>query len=117
MGKFYKGNAPVGEEWVKVLSHIDKDKVEWFVFRKRQSHTNDWATYKVMANGNAEYKANYWFAKNEKTGQLGFARDMALMKAKHSELHMVVENHLKQIGIEVDIWIDNNPIHITQDPA
>ena len=27
------------------------------------------------------------------------------------------EPFVKEMGIEVDIWIDNNPIHITQDPT
>ena len=25
-------------------------------------------------------------------------------------------DYVKSLGIEIDIWIDNNPIHITQDP-
>ena len=25
-------------------------------------------------------------------------------------------DYVKKLGIEIDIWIDNNPIHITQDP-
>ena len=26
------------------------------------------------------------------------------------------EDYCKSIGLDIDIWIDNNPIHITQDP-
>jgi hypothetical protein len=26
------------------------------------------------------------------------------------------ENYCKSIGLDIDIWIDNNPIHIIQDP-
>jgi hypothetical protein len=25
-------------------------------------------------------------------------------------------DYVKSIGLEIDIWIDNNPIHIIQDP-
>ena len=25
-------------------------------------------------------------------------------------------DYVKSLGIEIDIWIDNNPIHIIQDP-
>jgi hypothetical protein len=45
----------------------------------------------VVADGRVERKANYWLTKNIKTGQCGFARDLAIMKNHRPELHQFVE--------------------------
>ena len=63
----------------------------WKVYTKGQAHTDEWITCKVVADGRVERKANYWLTKNIKTGQCGFARDLAIMKNHRPELHQFVE--------------------------
>ena len=100
MGKMYAGKVPSTEEnWSHIETVVDpSDKTKWMVFSKAQEHTPDWVTYKIVANGRAENKANYWLVRNLTTGQLGFARDFAIMREKRPALHAQVESILKQVG-------------------
>ena len=99
MGKRYAGNPPAdGEGWSKVGKCLDAESVEWLVFSKAQKHTPDWLTYKIVANGRARDKANYWLARNKLTGQIGFARDFICMRETRPELHEQVEAIIKQGG-------------------
>jgi hypothetical protein len=50
------------------------------MFKKQQAHSADWATFKVCASTKAPHKANYWFARNYKTGQTAYAKDLVVMK-------------------------------------
>lgn len=94
MGKTYSGQIPTGDDWAKV-GECFMDGVEWHAFRKQQGHDPDWSTYKVCANGRAPNKANYWFVRNDRTGQLGFAKDFAIMRDKRPDLHAQIEKILK----------------------
>lgn len=90
--KTYAGNPDLlfeSDEWKHCGAWVDKDNgsIEWFVFFKPQAHNHEWRTYKVVANGRVPNKANYWFARNEKTGQLGFARDLASMSDHRPNLY------------------------------
>ena len=69
--------------------------MEWLVFSKSQEHTPDWRTYKIVANGRAANKANYWTARNKMTGQIGFARDYIRMRETRPQLHAQVEAIIK----------------------
>jgi hypothetical protein len=62
----------------------------WLVFKKDQDHSDEWATYKICANGKAKGKGNYW-AVRKNTGQIGYARDMAQMREYRPKLHAFVE--------------------------
>ena len=69
MGRMYAGNPPAdGEGWIQVGKCLDGDEVEWLVFSKSQKHTPDWLTYKIVADGRARNKANYWLVRNASTG-------------------------------------------------
>jgi hypothetical protein len=63
----------------------------WKVYTQAQAHSDAWVNCKVVADGKVQNKANYWFTKNTKTGQCGFARDLAIMKTNRPELHQFVE--------------------------
>lgn len=96
MGKMYAGNPPAdGEGWSQVGKCWDGDGVEWLVFSKSQKHTQDWRTYKIMANGRAANKANYWLTGNKLTGRIGFSRDYICMRETRPELHAQVEAIIK----------------------
>lgn len=98
MGKMYAGNLPKdGEGWEQVGKCMDSDDVEWLVFSKPQDHTPDWMTFKIVANGRAQNKANYWLVKNAVTGQIGFARDYVHMQDSRPELHAQVEAIFKKV--------------------
>ena len=88
----HKGNIPdLGKGWHQAGCCVDGDKVSWIVFRREQAHSSEWVYYKIVADGKAKNKANYWLAKNEATGQIGFSRDFAVMRENRPELHNKVE--------------------------
>ena len=94
----YAGNPPKdGEGWEQIWKCIDSDDVEWLVFSKPQDHTPDWMTFKIVANGRARHKANYWLVKNIETGQIGFARDYVHMRDSRPELHAQIEAIFKKV--------------------
>lgn len=76
--------------WTRIGEAME-DGVRWLVFEGRQEHSDDWRTFKVCADGMAERKANYWLVKNTRTGQLGYSRDMAMMRETRPGLHDQVE--------------------------
>lgn len=90
MTKTYAGKIPDSNEGWEMVGRIEQDG-EWLVFKKRQAHSSDWATYKVVANGKAINKANYWLARNDSTGQIGFARDFVLLREHRPKVHKYVE--------------------------
>ena len=101
MTKTYRGNLPQdGEGWSRVGQWSDPDDVEWIVFSKPQEHSEDWMTFKIVANGRAKNKANYWLVKNISTGQLGFARDYVHMRENRADLHAKVESIIKKVAAQ-----------------
>ena len=98
MAKMYKGNIPdTGEGWDEIDRCMDKDSGEWILFGKKQDHDKNWWTVKIVANGRASSKANYWLAINIKTGQLGFSRDYVYMRENRPELHAQIETIFKTL--------------------
>ena len=93
MIKSYKGNPPSEDEgWRKVwLGQCVADKTNWIAYAKPQDHTPDWVTYKIVADGRADLKANYWLVRNIKTKQIGFARDFVLLREHRPDLHEQIE--------------------------
>lgn len=83
-----------GQEGWKRIGEVESDGVLWLVFEGHQGHSDDWRTFKVCADGMATRKANYWLAKNIRTGQIGYSRDMAMMRETREELHRAVEKIL-----------------------
>ena len=99
MGKMYVGNIPQPEEgWRQMGQCNDADDVQWLIFGKAQDHSTEWMTIKIVANGRARHKANYWLAKNIETGQIGFARDYAHMRDSRPELHANVEAIFRKVS-------------------
>lgn len=99
MGRRCAGNMPgPNEGWVHIGTCRDADGMEWLVFSKAQEHTQDWCTFKIVANGRAANKANYWLALNKLTGQIGFARDYLCMRETRPELHAQVDAILKKVS-------------------
>jgi hypothetical protein len=92
MMRTYFGLVPnLNDGWKQIDKYVDHDGIEWLVFRRPQEHTPDWSTYKVVSNGRAANKANYWLVRNDRTGQIGFARDYASMRENRPKLHEKIE--------------------------
>ena len=99
VGRKYAGNVPSPNEgWEHVGTCRDADGIEWLVFSKSQKHTQDWCTYKIVANGRVANKANYWLTGNKLTGRIGFSRDYICMRETRPELHEQAEAIIKQGG-------------------
>lgn len=99
MSRKYAGNMPgPNEGWAHVGTCRDADGMEWLVFSKSQDHTPDWYTFKIVANGRAANKANYWLTGNKLTGRIGFSRDYVYMRETRPELYAQVEAIIKQGG-------------------
>lgn len=81
----YKGNAPSGDEW-QLVGEAYADNVVWLIYEKAQDKSDEWFAVKVIADGFAFNKANYWTAVNKQTGQITMTRDMRIMEANRPEL-------------------------------
>lgn len=92
--KKYKGNQPESGEGYVRIGKVVFEGMDWLIFRKGQEHSEDWATYKIVADGMVEKKANYWLVRNDKNGKIGFGRDYAIMRNERSGLHLMVEKIL-----------------------
>jgi hypothetical protein len=91
----YGGKKPLPEDgWDHRVDLIDENQQVWIVFSKPQDHSDEWMTYKVVANGRVPKKANYWVVKNIKTGQLAFPADIAMMREHRKVLHQQLEQFL-----------------------
>ena len=87
----YRGNAPDPDlGWVMIRKIGIGDEL-WMIFRQAQAHSPDWANYKIVSTGLVKRKANYWLARNDATGQIGFSRDFAMMREHRPRLHTMVE--------------------------
>jgi hypothetical protein len=94
--KTYAGNHPdLESEWAQLSYEIKDEGFDWAVYEKEQEHSQEWRYYKIAAVGRVPMKANYWFAKNLVTGQIGYSRDIAMMRATRSGLHAKVERALE----------------------
>lgn len=102
MAKSYAGKHPDLEDgWFLVGTPIDKDGVQWAFYAKKQAHTPDWITCKVCAQERAENKANYWMVKNLRTGQIGFAKDFAIMRDTRPDLHAKIEFLIEGLALDL----------------
>ena len=90
--KMYAGRIP-DKQWSQIGTATDNG-LEWCVYSKGQDHSEEWLTYKIVANGRARGKANYWLARNTRTGRIGFARDYAIMQMDRPNLFTQVEGML-----------------------
>lgn len=93
MNKMYAGKA--SEAWRHIGTCLDSDNSEWLFFSKAQKHTADWKTYKIVANGLAQSKANYWTTRNSVDGSVGFSMDYFYMREKRPALYDQVESIIK----------------------
>ena len=92
--KTYLGKADQMDDWDHLEDFEDKDGFKWGMFCKPQRNP-DWDTFKVVSYGRVPRKANYWFAYNHKTGQIGFARDLDQMEKHRKNMFKWVKKVLE----------------------
>jgi len=94
-GKPYEMNEEDG--WHQIDSFIDKKEgnLEWVIFFKRQAHTVNWITLKIVANGRAKNKANYWLVYDILHNSFSMPKDFNLMKKNRPALYEFFMNKME----------------------
>jgi hypothetical protein len=84
--KLYVGNRPRSDGW-GLVAEI-KGEVRWLVF-VRQGSSSDWLSLKIVADGCAPSKANYWLGWNGT--RFSQKRDTEMLAEHRPELFKAVE--------------------------
>lgn len=91
MLRTYIGHPPPADAgWERLDTFQHPEAGTWEVHRQQQPHSPDWGTYKVFSTERVPGRANYWFTRNDSTSQIGFGRDLAMMRTDRPELHRFV---------------------------
>lgn len=88
----YVGNAPGYDDWECVDVFLSEG-IEWHLYRKFEK-ANEWDDYKLVADGAAETKANYWLGWNGK--RTNRVNDWRTLEDNRPELHALVLKFLTQ---------------------
>jgi len=83
---FFNGNPPSQADGWEMLCDVTADGAEWSFFRCKQKNSKDWVSYKIVSKQPVKHKANFWFAHNNKNGQLAFTRDLSILISHYKEL-------------------------------
>lgn len=103
MAKMYKGNHPsAADGWADAGRFEDNDGLVWVIWTQPQRVSKDWMNYKVVADGRAKSKANYWFAFNSEQRRVAFSRDYGLLQQHKPLVHAFVASVLGIDGNKID---------------
>lgn len=87
----YRGNKPSSKDgWIEMDAFTDRDNIEWLVYQQPQRKNGEWVNYKIVANGFALNKANYWFAHNFDENKFAFKRDLNSMNKNRDDLYLFI---------------------------
>jgi hypothetical protein len=92
MTQKFKGNAPVTDEWMHLHSFQHED-LDWHLFFRVRDQSG-WISGKLVVNGKAPRKANYWIGWRD--GRLARTRDAGTLYTGRQELYEQVENFINQ---------------------
>ena len=94
MTQKFKGNAPDphNEEWIHLHTFRHED-LDWRLFL-RGSDDRGWTNGKLVVDGKAPRKANYWIGWRD--GRLARTRDTGTLYAGRQELYEQVESFINQ---------------------
>ena len=92
MTQKFKGNAPVTDEWMHLHSFHHED-LDWRLFFRVRDQSG-WISGKLVVNGKAPRKANYWIGWRD--GRLARTRDAGTLYAGRQELYEQVESFINQ---------------------
>jgi len=105
--KNYTGKKPRGYGWREV--GLVKGDVRWRVFVRENADT-EWLTVKVVADGSAPAKANYWLGWDG--SRFGRHADLVSLAQKRPAVLEGVEKGLRDDGGYFTLEVDPTPIHI-----
>jgi len=80
----FRGNPPNGDHWQMADSITDAQGVDWVVWFHLRAMDRGYVNFKIVADGEAKRKANFWIARNRGGGSL--SRDLTIMKENNPEL-------------------------------
>lgn len=89
----FRGNAPTTDEWMHLHSFCHED-LDWLLFFRVKESSAGWVNGKLVADGRAPRKANYWLAWRD--GLLARTRDTGTLCTGRPELYEQVENFINQ---------------------
>lgn len=93
--KKYMGNRPEGFDWLEI-GVVEDEGVRWLVFIRPDE---EWSTVKVVADGRALGKANYWLGWDG--SRFGRHADLARLAQYLPAVFAAVERVLKNFsGVE-----------------
>jgi hypothetical protein len=87
----YQGNDP-GLDW-ECLEIFDEEGIEWYLYRKEVIN-DGWQNLKLVSQGRAPRKANYWFGWNG--SKMNNGRDWGTLGEHRPGLKSRVLGYLKQ---------------------
>ena len=86
--KNYVGRKPDEKEGWALHSTYEHDGLRWGFYIKPQDHNEEWITCKLVADGKAPKKANYWFTLNINQMRFGFGRDLITLQEHRMHLYL-----------------------------
>ena len=92
--KMQKGRIPSKDDGWEFDKTFESDDSLWSLYIKPQQDDSHWLTCKLVANGKAETKANYWFFYNMTENIIAPHRDLSLLQKQRFNLHQAVCWHL-----------------------
>ena len=95
MARKFEGNPVYAEEgWKRIGALGECDGVDWLVFLRSASEGNRWSQVKVVADGMAANKANYWLGWDG--SRIAKGKDFILLNSNRSELAKALRKLLKE---------------------
>jgi hypothetical protein len=80
----FTGNQPVGEKWRMGEKIADARGADWIIWYHLAALDQGYVNFKIVADGEAKRKANYWIARN-KAG-VSRNRDVVILKENNPYL-------------------------------
>lgn len=93
MTQKFRGNAPATDEWMHLHSFHHED-LDWFLFFRVKENSAGWISGKLVVDGKAPRKANYWLGWRD--GRFARTRDAGSLYIGRPELYEQVENFINQ---------------------
>ena len=99
MAQQFAGNIPAASEGWRQVGECEGDAgTTWMIFAKPEPQSEEWVVVKVAVKGRVTRKANYWLAKNIRTGKVARSRDCGIMVINRPVLYKNMVEVLK--GLE-----------------
>ena len=97
MTQTFRGNIPRAEDWMH-LHTLRDEETDWLLFFRGARGPDDkgWVNGKLLADGRAPRKANYWLSWRD--GRLARHRDAGTLSVGRPALYSLLEEFLNPKG-------------------